>query len=244
MILIRMRSEALRFAASPQRGSGRASSWLSRSTVQWALAFILLAASCSPPMDDPVATFVREKMQPGSAAFVIPSPVHRGESVEAVLRISGPTLSPDELQAELKRMAGRPGIGASGSIRLASRMTAALSTDRDAIIAPKDPADQAIDLSQGTTWRWTVTPGSSGAMRVTVTLSAPVTVDGHEASYRVRSFEKTVTVTVTTADRVNDVLAWAKDYWVILAAVVTGLAGLFEWLRRKGKRKRQAGYRP
>lgn len=244
MILVRVRSGRLRYIGSPPPSSGRAVSCSCRPAIRWGLAVVLLAASCSAPREDPVATFVREKMQPGSAAFLIPSPIRRGDSVEAVLRVSAPTLPPDELQRELERAAGRPGIGASGSIRLASRMTAALATDRDSVIVPKDQADQAIDLRQGTTWRWTVTPKTSGSMRVTVTLSAPVTVDGHEASYRVTSFERTVTVTVTPSDRATDVLTWAKDYWVILAAVGAGLAALLEWLRRRSKRKGQAGFRP
>jgi hypothetical protein len=74
-------------------------------------------------------------------------------------------------------------------------------------------------------------------MLVTATLSAPVTVHGREASYRVTSFEKTVTITVTGPDRVMDVLTWAKDYWIVLAAVGAGVAAVLEWLRRKNKRK-------
>jgi hypothetical protein len=183
-------------------------------------------------------------MQPGSAAFFIPSPVHRGEPVEAVLQISAPTISPEELQAELERLSGRFGIGVSGAIRVASRMTATLVTDRECAITLKDPADQAINLHQGAAWRWIVTPKTHGSTRVTVTLAAPVTINGNETAYRVTSFERTVTVSVTRSDVISDVLTWAKEYWAILAAVGAGLGTSFEWLRRKRKRKRQAGFQP
>jgi hypothetical protein len=202
----------------------------------------LIAASCSAPHEDPVASFVREKMQPASAAFFIPSPVHRGEPIEAVLQVSAPKLSPAELQAELSRFSERTGVGASDSIRIASRMIATLVSDRECTITPKDPADQAIDLSQGTTWRWTVTPRARGETRVTVTLTAPMTVNGRETSYRIATFEKTVTVSVTRSDLVSDVLAWTKDYWVILTAAGGGLVALFEWLRRKRLKRRRAGF--
>jgi hypothetical protein len=183
-------------------------------------------------------------MQPGSAAFFVTSPVHRGEPAEATLQISAPTISPDELQAELERMAARTGVGASGAIRVASRMTATLVTDRECAITPKDPADQAVNLREGTTWRWTVIPRTRGSTRVTVTLAAPVTINGHETSYRVTTFEKTVTVTVTGSDVASDLLTWVKEYWVILVALAGGLGAFFEWLRRKRKRKRQVGFRP
>src|SRR3990172_7848444 len=232
MVLVRPRDSTLKHTGSAPTDGGRTLKWSSRVAVRSALAVAFLAASCSAPREDPVGAFVREKMQPGSAGFFIPSPVHRGEPVEAVLQVTAPTMSPDELQAELERIAGRIGVGASGAIRIASRMTATLVTDRECTITPKDPSDQAINLREGTTWRWTVTPRTRGSTRVTVTLAAPVTINGRETSYRVTTFEKTVTVTVTGSDVASDVLTVAKEYWVILAAVGAGLGALFGWLRR------------
>src|SRR5262245_11071952 len=106
------------------------------------LVLLLVAASCNPvnrPMEDPVASFVRQVMQPGSAAFYIPSPIHRGEPVEAVLQIGAPSTSPEEMRRKLQELAGRPGVGASDAIRIAPRMTAMLVTDRESTIALKDP---------------------------------------------------------------------------------------------------------
>lgn len=187
--------------------------------------------------EDPVASFVRDRMQPGSAAFVIPSPVHRGEPVEAVLRISAPSTSPADLQKELERLRGRGAVGTSGSLRVAPRMTASLVADRDCQINAKDPADQAVDRRQGATWRWTVTPRARGTTLLTVTLTAPVSIEGQETSYRVTSFEKSLAVTVTPVDVASDLLIWAKEYWVILVALGTGIVTAIRWLN--GRRRRQ-----
>jgi hypothetical protein len=43
-----------------------------------------------------------------------------------------------------------------------------------------------------------------------------VLVDGKETGYAVKSFEKTVVVTVTTADRIKDGVDWASEHWVPL----------------------------
>src|SRR5262249_18637711 len=137
----------------------------------------------------------------------------------------------------------RLGVGGSDAIRIAPRMTAMLVTDRESTITPKDPADQAVNLPEGTKWRWTVTPRESGTTQVTVTLTAPVTISGSETSYIVTSFDKTVAVTVTREDTISDALKWAKDYWAIVAAVGAGLGGLWTWLRNRRKRQRP-GFTP
>ena len=214
-------------------------------------AFLLVLSSCSrgferPPasrVEDPVESFVQKHMQPGSAAFFVPSPVKRDEPVEGVLEISPPTIKPEELQRQLELLAGRLGVGASGSVKIASRMVANLVADRDCTITPKDPLEQAVIAAQGTTWRWTVIPRVRGTTRLTVTLTAQVVMDSRETSYRVTSFERNVDVTVTNTGVVSDVLGWAKDYWIILCAIGSGLVWLVAWLRRRRKRRGSVGFK-
>jgi len=209
-------------------------------------AFLLVLSSCSrsklasPTSDasDPVAFFVQHYMQPGSAAFVVPSPVNRDDPAEAVLEITPPTIKPDVLQQELERLAGRPSVGSSGSIKVGSRMVATLVADRECTITPKDPPDQAVVADQGTTWRWSVTPHVRGTTRLTVTLMAQVVLDGRETSYRVTSFEKTVKVAVTNTGVITDALDWARNYWPVLAGVGTVLVGVVAWLRKRGAKHR------
>jgi len=209
------------------------------------LSFVWMSAPGTPGTQaDPVAAFWRERMQPASAAFFVPSPIKRYEPVEARLEVRPPDIDPQELQQLLEKWAGRPGVGAAGQAALAPRMVARIVTDRDCTIDAKDPPDQAVDFTRGSTWRWTVTPKTGGLIKVTVSLTTPVIIDGRETSFPITSFEKTVTVTVTNADRAQDVLDWAKEYWGLLAALGGGLAGLVGWVQRRRKRRGTAGFSP
>jgi len=91
------------------------------------------AAGCSsaPSRLDPIESLFRSILNQDRLAFFVPSPVNRGEPVEAVLEISAPTTKPEELQHQLEALAGRVGVGASGSIKISSRMVANLVADRD-----------------------------------------------------------------------------------------------------------------
>ena len=193
----------------------------------------------SPPLTrpDPVAAFVAELMQPRTAAFVVPSPIGRGEPAEAIFRIGPPTIDPEELQQQLQRLAGRSSTGASGTVGIAPRMVASLIADRECVITPRTPLDQAVSFADIVDWRWVVTPKVGGKLRLTVTLSAPIDVNGHETSYLIKTFERTVTVEVSNRNRLADLLRFAKDYWVILVALAGGLVAGGRWLLRRQWRR-------
>jgi beta-lactam-binding protein with PASTA domain len=195
-----------------------------------------------PP--DPVQTFITERMQPASAAFFAPSPMQRDEPSEVFLDIAPPTISPAELAMELSIAAGEKlkstgvsaprsttqGVTASGPIRAAPRMVANLTADRACTITAKDPLDRAVASGERVRWRWIVTPKVVGTINLTATLNAPVILDNKETSYSIRSFDETVTVTVTTQQRANDALEWAKNHWVMLVFAGGALLGLLRWL--------------
>jgi len=184
---------------------------------------------------DPVAAFVKDHMQPGSAAFFAPSPIRRGEVVEATLEIGPPSIRPETLQEELHRLAGRPGVGNHEKIKIAPRMLAELTADQECTILPAGRVEQAVMLGRRTSWKWTVTPQVSGKTHLTATLYAPVILENHESPYLVMPFSKTVEVYVTAPQRFSDWLAWAKEYWVILLAATGGLGTAISWFRRPGR---------
>ena len=136
--------------------------------------------------DDPVARFIETKMQPGSAAFVIPSPIGRGESVVAVLEVSALETTPEEIQRDLENELGRATTGASASIRLANRMVARLTTiERDAAeITIIGESDIAVPFNEPVAWTWSVTPILAGEIHFRAELLAPVDIDGREAPNR------------------------------------------------------------
>jgi hypothetical protein len=191
---------------------------------------------------DPIADFIRERMQPASAAFFAPSPMTRDEPVEAVLEISPPSVGPSALESELRARASQKGVAASDSIRIAPRMVASLVSDRDATIVAKDALDRAIVLRERARWRWTITPHGRDPVTLTALLKAPVVYDGQETGYEVKTFEKTVVVTVTTQQQLSDLWIWARDNWVLLAACAAALGAVGRWLLGRLKRQRSAGF--
>ena len=65
---------------------------------------------------DEVARFIETEMRPASAAFVIPSPIRRDESVTAVLEVSALGTTPAEIQRGLENALDRSTPGASAKI--------------------------------------------------------------------------------------------------------------------------------
>jgi hypothetical protein len=192
--------------------------------------------------ENPIEDFIRERMQPASAAFFAPSPMTRDEPVEAVLEISPPSVDPHALETELRARASQKGVTASDSIRIAPRMVASLVSDRDATIVAKDTLDRAIVLGERARWRWTVTPHGRDPLTLTALLKAPVVYDGQETGYEVKSFEKTVVVTVTTQQQLSDLWIWARDNWVLLAACAAALGAAARWVVGRVKRQRAVGF--
>ena len=188
---------------------------------------------------DLVRHFIETQMQPGSAAFVIPSPIDRDESVDAVLEVSALKIAPEDIERRLEKELGRPTTGVSAEIRLANRMLARALTTLEpdaAVINIIGESDRALPFDEPVQWRWSVTPILAGEIRFRAVLLAPVAVDGSQTSYEVRSFDEVVTVTVSPAKRVGDVIGWTVDNWAAVAGVVAALWGLGSWIMSRRRR--------
>jgi hypothetical protein len=193
---------------------------------------------------NPIEEFVRERMQPASAAFFAPSPMQRGQPSEVVLESSPASVSPDQLERELRARTARDGVGASDSIMIAPRMIARLVSDGTATITAKDAEDRAVKLGERVAWRWLVIPKAGGSLTLTAILTAPVILEGRETGFEVTSFDRTVTVTVTTQDRFRDSLDGVRQHWQLLATVGAGLLVVVRWGGRRLRKRRAAGFRP
>ena len=195
---------------------------------------------------DQVGRFIETRMQPGSAAFVIPSPIDRDESVDAVLEVSALETTPDEIQPDLEKELGRPTTGAAANIRLANQMLARLTTrEPDAAVINNPEQSLAVPFDEPVRWTWSVTPILAGEIHFRAELLALVVIDGSNAApFSVRSFDEVVTVEVSTANRARDMIGWLFSVQVI--TVVTALAGLCGWIlnRRRRARSRRASDSP
>lgn len=192
---------------------------------------------------NPIEDFVRERMQPASAAFFAPSPMQRGQPSEAVLESSPASVSPDQLERELRTRAAQAGVSASNSIMIAPRMIATLVSDGEATITAKDAEDRAVRLGERVVWRWSVTAKAEGPLTLRAILTAPVILEGRETGFEVTSFDRTITVTVTTKDRFRDGLDGMEQHWQLLTAVGAGVLVALRWAGRR-LQKRAVGFQP
>ena len=183
---------------------------------------------------DLVRQFIETQLQPGSAAFVIPSPIDRYESVDAVLEVGPLEVAPEDIERRLQKDLGRPTAGVSAEIRLANRMLARLTTlEPDAaVINIIGASDRALPFDEPVQWRWSVTPILAGEIHFRAVLLAPVAVHGSETSYEVCRFDEVVTVTVSPAKRAGDVIGWIVNNWAAAAGVAAALWGLVSWIMR------------
>ena len=200
-----------------------------------------------PPLSaDVVADFIR-RMVPASVAYVVPESLTRGRPGLVTLRIGPAAMSPKDVEATLRAEFGGAGRSDSAAIRISSRMSATLTADQPCeIVLSTPPADRAVAFTQGATWRWAVTPtrATGEVLDLTVALTAPVLVDGVETSYSVGVYRKQLRVQVTYWDSMADTMAWAAASWAPLAALATGGAALYTWLRRRARRvERRPGFR-
>lgn len=184
---------------------------------------------------EPFERILEEQLQPLSTAFFAPSPVKRDETFEATLRVSPPSVSPEEVAQQLQAEAGRLGESAQDYVKYEPIYVASLTSDRPArIVLQGESPSRAIVPDETVTWRWYVT-ASDGPLNLTATLNTPMTVNGIATGAEVHDpFTKTVTVTVTPAQRFGDLLAFAKDYWALLGGLVAAVGWLFaKWRRRQ-----------
>jgi len=181
-------------------------------------------------------SLLQARMKPMSAAFFSPSPVKRNETFEAVLRVSPPSMSPEDVAQELKLEAARQGVFAADSVQFEPIYVASLTSDRESrIVLQGGTPSRAVVPGDTLTWRWYVST-SDGPLKLTATLNTPLTVAGIATGAEVHTpFTKTVTVTVTPAQQFQDILTFVKDYWALLGAVVAGLG----WLLARWKRRRR-----
>lgn len=193
-----------------------------------------------------VARFIRDRMTRASVAFVAPDELARNEPGVAVLRLAPASVPPQALEQELREMLGRAGHGDAATVLIAPRMVATLTSDQPCAIQLRNPpADRAVAFGERTQWEWTVRPtrDTGSTLELSVSLAAPVMVDGRETTYAVGVYRKTLAVRVGYRDQAADLLAWLGSSWGTLVAVGSTVGAAAAWLLRGRHRKTQrAGF--
>ena len=142
--------------------------------------------------------FVAHMKTASAALRAMPARVELGQRIDVRLRVS-----PRSSETELRQRLQAPGATVdTGTARIAPRMKAQLIVPDGASVAVVGSDEQAVRDDEDTEWRWTVTPGASGDLPIRARLTAPVTIDGKETAFDVRTFEASVTVFVTPTTRV------------------------------------------
>lgn len=172
-------------------------------------------------------------LKPGNIAFNTPSEMTVGETQRIELALSV-ALSSAELGQGLPAAGGRE----SASIKVGESMQAVL-TSSGMKVTPFSDAVQAVG-SDKTTWDWDVTALAPGQQTVHLEISAVFVVKGQPIPKKLRTYDKTIDVSVKP-----------QSFWALLGRFISnnwqyllsgGIAvGLFLWRwyhNRKKKRRR------
>jgi hypothetical protein len=191
-----------------------------------------------PPTEKSLLEKVDERLASlprGSVAFNTPSTLELGESAEVEL-----LLSLRQSVERLKKQVAEVGEREGARVRVTEQMEATL-TGVGFQIEAITPERQLLSSRDVTRWKWEVEPTRTGALRLHLTLTALIDVEGERQPRAIRTFERTLTIRVTWQDRVS---GFVRGNWQWLWATLLPLAAA-AWgaLRatRKRRRKRAKG---
>jgi hypothetical protein len=171
-----------------------------------------------------------DQLQSANAAFSTPKTLHVKDDGLVDLRVSTDQ-SIDTLKSQLVHEAAQEGVQIQASATMEAALTGGAFKIQE-ITAPRQAVGAAV-----TEWKWEVEPTRAGRLPLHLALTAFVSVDGQEAQYGVRTFDRTLqveSVPVALPTRVADFLGenWA---WIagILGLLAGGAKALLSWERRR-----------
>jgi len=133
------------------------------------------------------------------------------------------TISPKASETDLRTRFESAGAAVDvGVAKIAPRMRAQLIVPEGASVAIVGSEERAISDTDDTVWEWNVTPGQTADLPIRARLTAPVTIEGKETPYDVRTFEANVIVFVTPTTCVRDVEEnnWQWLWTVVIVPIV------------------------
>jgi Tfp pilus assembly major pilin PilA len=171
------------------------------------------------------------KLPVGRAVFNSPEVMNVGatETIRLLLSLN------QSIEALAKELRSSEKI-VGGDVAVADRVEARLTGQGFSILAVT-PETQAVSMKQPTEWKWDVEAKTVGEQQLHLTLSTTIRIHGTQTPRVLRTFDRTIDVTVKWTTRAQDFVAnnW-KWLWVTIAAPAAG----WWWRRwRKGKKPKK-----
>jgi hypothetical protein len=159
----------------------------------------------------------------GAVVFNNPETLHEGDSavIELVLSLRKPI-------AELTKEVVEAGRREGARVQVTPIMEARL-TGTDFEIEAISNERQAVTASEDTRWSWEIRPTTTGKLRLHLTLTGLLVVDGQREPKTVTSFDRFLSVEVTWRDQLQ---GFVSDNWQWLWATLLAPIGLWLWRKR------------
>lgn len=163
------------------------------------------------------------RMKLASIAFNSPDPINIDESAKVELRLDLQLPAP-----ELVKLITARGVVEHAQVKVSHLMTAHLSGP-DFDITANTPETQAVSGNESTIWLWTVKPKIVADCDLCLDLNATITIDGDPTARTIKTFSKTIHVTVRPAQQVA---RFVKAHWKWLCgSILIPIAGW--WLKQR-----------
>lgn len=179
-----------------------------------------------PPPDpaQAVAETVNE-LPVATVAFNTPTHLRRNETATIKLLLSPETISIPQLEKRISEAGEKTGA----HVKYSSLMQATLTSD-DFEVTPAQEDQQLVAAGRDTEWLWDIRPKRTGTLRLHLTLFAFVDVANQRDPYKVRTFNRTLTIHVGWPTRMGD---FAKSNWQWLWTAILVPVVLWLFHRRK-----------
>lgn len=168
----------------------------------------------------------------GQIAFNHPKAMELDDTIQIEL-----LLSLTKTIEDLKRDIGAAGDKEGYPVRVSNRMEARLTGPGFQITATT-PEQQAVSSLETAVWKWDVKAIKPGLQALHLTLSAILSINGHDAPSVIKTFDRQLEIRVSVADLV---ISFLKANWQWLwAAILVPVAGAaWTWWRRRKKAKKK-----
>lgn len=186
-----------------------------------------------PEPEGPMALVERVIGRLGEANIVFSPPVRMRVNEKRVVEL---LLSMQQSIEKLSReLMDATNAQAASGVKVSPRMEATL-TGTGFEIQSLTPTEQVVSPSGTTRWSWELSPTKAGKQLLHLSLSARVEVEGRDAPFVVRTFDRAIEVEITPTQIAK---GFVQEHWQWLWALLVPPA--FEvWRRWRKKRKRKA----